>query len=69
LVLFFSDGMRRRCGVAVDAGSGTGVVWLVFLFFLLFFSFFFSSTSLERKRGKEVRGKVSQGLRMLQEHS
>jgi hypothetical protein len=56
-------------GVAVDAGSGPGVVWLVFLFFLLFFSSFFSSASLERKRGKEVRGKVSQGLRILQEHS
>jgi hypothetical protein len=56
-------------GVAVDAGSGPGVVWLVFLFFLLFFSSFFSSVSLERKMGKEVRGKVSQGLRILQEHS
>jgi hypothetical protein len=31
------------------------MVWLVFLFF----SSFFSSTSLERKGGKEVRGKVS----------
>jgi hypothetical protein len=56
-------------GVAVDAGSGPSVVWLVFLFYLLFFSSFFSSVSLERKRGKEVRGKVSQGLRILQEHS
>jgi hypothetical protein len=38
--------------VAVAAGSGPGVVWLVFLFFLLFFSSFFSSVSLERKWGK-----------------
>jgi hypothetical protein len=52
-------------GVAVAAGSGLGVVWLVFLFFLLFFSSFFSSASLERKEGKEVRGKVSQGLRIF----
>jgi hypothetical protein len=52
-------------GVAVAAGSGPGVVWLVFLFFLLFFSSFFSSASLERKGGKEVRGKVSQGLRIF----
>jgi hypothetical protein len=44
-------------GVAVAAGSGPGVVWLVFLFFLLFFSSFFSSASLERKRENEVRGK------------
>jgi hypothetical protein len=29
------------------------VVWLVFLFFLLFFSSFFSSASLERKKGGE----------------
>jgi hypothetical protein len=36
-------------GVAVAAGSGSGVVWPVFLFFLLFFSSFFSSVSLERK--------------------
>jgi hypothetical protein len=35
-------------GVAVVAGLGPGVVWLVFLFFLLFFSSFFSSASLER---------------------
>jgi hypothetical protein len=41
-------------GVAVDAGSGPSVVWLVFLFFLLFFSSFFSPASLGRKRGKEV---------------
>jgi hypothetical protein len=54
--------------VAVDAGSGPGVVWLVFLFFLPFFSSFFSSASLGR-RGKEVRRKVSQGLRILQEYS
>jgi hypothetical protein len=43
-------------GVAVDAGSGPGMVWLVFLFFLLFFSSFFSSASLggggEKKLGK-----------------
>jgi hypothetical protein len=56
-------------GVAVDAGSGPGVVWLVFLFFLLFFSSFFSSASLGRRRRKEVRKKVSQGLRILQEYS
>jgi hypothetical protein len=41
-------------GVAADAGSGPGVVWLVFLFFLLFFSFFFSSASLGRRRGKKL---------------
>jgi hypothetical protein len=35
--------------VVVAAGSGPGVVWLIFLFFLLFFSSFFSSASLERK--------------------
>jgi hypothetical protein len=51
--------------VAVDAGSGPSVVWLVFLFFLLFFSSFFSSASLGRRRGKEVRRKVSQGLRIF----
>jgi hypothetical protein len=45
------------------------VVWLVFLFFLLFFSSFFSSASLGMRRGKEVRRKVSQGLRILQEYS
>jgi hypothetical protein len=56
-------------GVVVDAGSGPGVVWLVFLFFLLFFSSFFSSASLGRRRGKEVRKKVSQGLRIVQEYS
>jgi hypothetical protein len=38
--------------VAVAAGSGTGVAWLVFLFFLLFFSSFFSSASLKRKKGE-----------------
>jgi hypothetical protein len=37
-------------GVAVAAGSGLGVGWPVFLFFLLFFSSFFSSASLERRR-------------------
>jgi hypothetical protein len=42
-------------GVAVDTGSGPGVVWLVFLFFLLFFSSFFSSASLGRKGGKKLR--------------
>jgi hypothetical protein len=47
--------------VVVDARSGPNVVWLVFLFFLLFFSSFFSSASLGRRRGKEVRKKVSQG--------
>jgi hypothetical protein len=41
-------------GVAVDAGSGPGMVWRVFLFFLLFFSSFFSSASLGRKRGKKL---------------
>jgi hypothetical protein len=41
-------------GVAVDAGSGPGVVWLVFLFFLLFFSSFFSSASQGRKGGKKL---------------
>jgi hypothetical protein len=40
--------------VAVAAGSGPGVVWLVFLFFLLFFSSFFSSAFLERKGGKRL---------------
>jgi hypothetical protein len=46
------------------------VVCPVFPFFLLFFSSFFSSTSLERKRGKEVRGKVRQEVRIfVQEHS
>jgi hypothetical protein len=39
-------------GVAVDAESGLGVVWLVFLFFLLFFSSFFSSASLGREKGE-----------------
>jgi hypothetical protein len=42
-------------GVAVDTGSGPGVVWLVFLFFLLFFSSFFSSASLKRKGKKRIR--------------
>jgi hypothetical protein len=41
-------------GVAVDAGSGPGVVWLVFLFFLLLFSSFFSSASLGRRRGEKL---------------
>jgi hypothetical protein len=57
-------------GVAVDAGSGPGVVWPVFLFFLLFFSSFFSSASLERrgeKRGQE-KGE-SRGKDFVQEHS
>jgi hypothetical protein len=52
-------------GVAVDAGSGPGVVWPVFLFFLLFFSSFVSSAPLERSREKGVRGKVSQEVRIL----
>jgi hypothetical protein len=56
--------------VAVAAGSGPGVVWLVFLFFLLFFSSFFSSASLERKRGNEVGGKVRRKVKIfMQEHS
>jgi hypothetical protein len=41
-------------GVVVDAGSGPGVVWLVFLFFLFFFSSFFSSASLGRRRVKKL---------------
>jgi hypothetical protein len=46
------------------------VVCPVFLFFLLFFSSFFSSASLEGRREKEVREKVSQGVRIfVQEHS
>jgi hypothetical protein len=53
--------------VAMDVGSVPGVVWLLFLFFLLFFSSFFSLASLGRRRRKEVRRKVSQGLRVLQE--
>jgi hypothetical protein len=57
-------------GVAVAAGSGPGVVYPVFLFFLLFFSSFFSSTSLERRREKEIRGKVRQEVKIfVQEHS
>jgi hypothetical protein len=56
-------------GVVVEAGSGPSVVWLVFLFFLLFFSSFFSSASLGMRRGKEVRRKVSQALRILQGYS
>jgi hypothetical protein len=57
-------------GVAVAAGSGPGVVWLVLLFFLLFFSSFFSSAFLVRKRENEVRGKVRQKVKIfVQEHS
>jgi hypothetical protein len=57
-------------GVAVAAGSGPGVVCPVFLFFLFFFSSLFSSASLERKREKEVRGKVRQEVKIfMQEHS
>jgi hypothetical protein len=42
----------------------------VFLFFLLFFSSFFSSASLERRREKEVRGKVREEVKIfMQEHS
>jgi hypothetical protein len=53
-------------GLAVNARSGPGVVWLVFLFFFFFFfSSFFSSASLGRRSGREVRRKVSQGLKML----
>jgi hypothetical protein len=44
-------------GMAVDAGSGPGVVWLVFL---LFFSSFFSSASLGRRKEGGIRKKVSQ---------
>jgi hypothetical protein len=47
-------------GMAVDAGSGPGVVWLVFLFFLLFFSSFFSLASLGRRKEGGIRKKVSQ---------
>jgi hypothetical protein len=47
-------------GVAVVAGLGPGVVCPVFLLFLLFFSSFFSSVSLERAGGREMRKKVSQ---------
>jgi hypothetical protein len=62
------------CGGITDAamavGSGPDMVCPVFLFFLLFFSSFFSSASLERRREKEVRGKVSQEVKILvQEHS
>jgi hypothetical protein len=57
-------------GVAVDAGSGPGVVWLVFLFFLLFFSCFFSLASLGRKRGEGVRKKGKPRVKdFLQEYS
>jgi hypothetical protein len=57
-------------GMTVAAGSGPGVVCPVFVFFLLFFSSFFSSASLERRREKEVKGKVSQEVKIfVQEHS
>jgi hypothetical protein len=62
-------------GVVVNARSGPGVVWLVFLFlfffffFFFFFSSFFSSASLGRKEGKEVRRKVSQERKLLEEYS
>jgi hypothetical protein len=52
-------------GVAVTARSGPDVVCPVFLFFLPFFSSFFSSASLERRREKEVREKVSQGVKIF----
>jgi hypothetical protein len=56
--------------VAIAAGSGPGVAGPVFLFFLLFFSSFFSSASLKRKRGNEVRGRVRRKVRIfLQGHS
>jgi hypothetical protein len=60
---FSSSSVARGgvAGLAVNARSGPGVVWLVFLFF----SSFFSSASLGRRRGREVRRKVSQGLKML----
>jgi CBS domain containing-hemolysin-like protein len=41
----------------------------LFFFFFFFFSSFFSLASLGRRRGREVRRKVSQGLKMLREHS
>jgi hypothetical protein len=57
-------------GVAVDVGSGPGVVWLVFLFFLLFFSSFFSSVSLGRKKGEGVSKKGKPRVKdFLQEYS
>jgi hypothetical protein len=51
-------------GVAVVAGLGPGMVCPVFLFFLLFFSSFFSSASLERAGGREMRkkGKSKKGV-------
>jgi hypothetical protein len=68
-----SSSLAARGGVAgavVAGGSGPGVVCPVFLFFLLFLSSFFSSASLERRREKEVRGKVSQEVKIfVQEHS
>jgi hypothetical protein len=47
-------------GVVVNARSGPGVVWLVFLFFFFFFFFFFFSSffslaSLERRGKKRLR--------------
>jgi hypothetical protein len=52
------------------AGSGPGLASPVFLFFLPFFSSFFSSASLEMKRGNEVRGKVRRKVKVfVQEHS
>jgi hypothetical protein len=56
-------------GVAVAAGSGPGVVWLVFLFFLLFFSSFFSSASLERRGEKRLGEGKSRSKDFVQEHS
>jgi hypothetical protein len=57
-------------GVAVAAGSRPSVGGPVFLFFLLFFSSFFSSASLKRKRGNEVRGRVRRKVRIfVQGHS
>jgi hypothetical protein len=53
-------------GMVVVAGSGPGVVWLIFIIFFFFFfiffffSSFFSSASLERNGGRDVRRKVSQ---------
>jgi hypothetical protein len=47
-------------GMVVDAGSGPGVDWLDFLFFLLFFSSFFSSASLGSRKEGGIRKKVSQ---------
>jgi hypothetical protein len=67
-----SSSLAARGGVigVVVAGSGPDMVCPVFLFFFLFFSSFFSSASLERRREKEVRERVSQGVKIfVQERS